>query len=1119
MSRTVSVTLDANVSPFLAGVQRASAAVASFDAQTRAGAKGLLENRSGELNTLANGLLKVGAVGVGVFAGAAKAAIDWESAFAGVKKTVDATPEGFKILEGQLRGLATSLPASHAEIAAVAEAAGQLGVKSPDIAKFTKTMIDLGETTNLSATDAATGLARFSNIMGTPLSQVDRLGSSLVGLGNNFATTEREIMDMSMRLAGVGNQIGMTEGDVMGMATAMSSVGIEAEAGGTAMSMSMKRIHSAVLSGSPAVEKFAKVAGMSADEFTQAWRTSPAQAMAAFVQGLGRVSAAGGDVNATLAELGIRGIRETDTLNRLAGAGSLLSDALAQGNDEFEKNTALTKEAEERYKTAAAQIQVAWNTIKDAAITAGAGIAPAIADAAKALASFMKAVGSLPPGVLEFGVKLAGIGGAIALLGGGAIKAAIQLHEFRTAIAGLSAASPTAAVGITKLGGALRTLGGVAAGVTAFGLAVGAAQKKLSEFEADVFNRNVHTISASIKELAAGKKDLDAFFGPRVTDAWTATVKQFVGFGATLDTATDLQGHMNRLYNPSLWARLDTATWGTFDKIFGTQLSGVSQSKQQIAEFDDALANLVKTGDRAAASEGFTKLANAMRESGADSEQVTQAFQAYRSELEATLGAMSVGVTPAREMMDVMTELARIDGKTGPATLWGVGNWATVSATINSAYDGIAAGVDAAAGMYGDAATAAQEAAEANEELAESLFGVSNAFLQLSGGAIGYEAALDNAAEAARKNGKNLDITTEAGRANLTALNQLVQANESWVQSMIEQGYSQEEIAAQQVRAREEWIRTAESMGMTDEQAQALAKSMGVTAGTVEELADELYGMPDGVVVDFREAGARGVKAAAESVEAAVKAVPERRRVTFAQARANSVAASANGVRAAIMAIPTSRRTTFAAVNANAAAALANGVRAAVAGVPNAKTTTFNAVTASAKSAVDSLRASVNAIKTSIVISVAASGVDAAVSALNSIQRHADGGPIGGYSPHPRADNILIRATAGEFMQPVAAVDYYGEHIMEALRTRRIPRSLFTAAGYADGGTITATKGQRAIPASTWSTPSITVTAPSPTPTVIDGATLYLDAAALVRALDKRDRQAVVTARLATKGR
>lgn len=67
-------------------------------------------------------------------------------------------------------------------------------------------------------------------------------------------------------------------------------------------------------------------------------------------------------------------------------------------------------------------------------------------------------------------------------------------------------------------------------------------------------------------------------------------------------------------------------------------------------------------------------------------------------------------------------------------------------------------------------------------------------------------------------------------------------------------------------------------------------------------------------------------------------------------------------------------------------------------------------------------------------------------------QAFAGGGRIPGVSPHPRADDKLILATSGEFMQPVRAVRYYGLDFMEQIRRMQLPRM-------ADGGIVGATPG------------------------------------------------------------
>ena len=306
-------------------------------------------------------------------------------------------------LETGLRGIARELPASHQEIAAVAEAAGQLGIATPNILGFTRTMIDMGEATNMSAEEAATSLARFMNVMGTSQTDVGRLGASVVGLGNNFATTESEIVQMSQRLAGAGAQAGLTEGDVMGMAAAMSSVGIEAEAGGSAMSQTMKRIGKAVDEGGERLDLFAQVSGMSAQEFSTAWKNDPAMAMDAFINGLSGVEAQGMTTNGVLSELGITGIRESDALLRLSAASdqgadgmSLLAEAVKMGNDEFDKGTALIEEAAQRYETAESKIAMAKNALVDMGISIGGVFLPVVADLADRVAELAGWFADLP---------------------------------------------------------------------------------------------------------------------------------------------------------------------------------------------------------------------------------------------------------------------------------------------------------------------------------------------------------------------------------------------------------------------------------------------------------------------------------------------------------------------------------------------------------------------------------------------------------------------------------------------------------------------------------------------------------------------------------------------------
>lgn len=430
------------------------------------GATGAIYNASEKMIASGQKMEKVGGaltkgVTLPILAGAAAvttAAVKWESDFAGVKKTndevVDSTGKvvySYKDLENGLRGLAKELPASHTEIANVAEAAGQLGIKTKNVVGFTKTMIDLGESTNMSAEEAATALARLANITGMPQTEFDKLGSVIVDLGNNFATTESEITAMGLRLAGAGHQVGMSEAQIMGFAAALSSVGIEAEAGGSAFSkvmvqmqlavenganafagleslsqqtgVSMEQVSSAVRNGgkelkntagamgltskelktmhkeatdaSGKLNDFADVAGMSAEQFSKAFKEDASGAIIKFIEGLGKTKEHGQSAIAVLDDMGITEVRLRDSLLRAAGASDVFKSAVDRGTKAWGQNTALTEEANKRYETTESQLKMLKNEAVDVGITFGGPLVKALRDVLQATKPMIKTVTNL----------------------------------------------------------------------------------------------------------------------------------------------------------------------------------------------------------------------------------------------------------------------------------------------------------------------------------------------------------------------------------------------------------------------------------------------------------------------------------------------------------------------------------------------------------------------------------------------------------------------------------------------------------------------------------------------------------------------------------------------------
>ena len=415
---------------------------------------------------------------------AVKAAIDYESAFAGVKKTVDETATvSYQKLSDGIRQMAKELPASAVEIANVAEVAGQLGIKAEDILTFSRTMIDMGESTNLSAEEAATAIAKIANILGLTSDEYGRFGASVVDLGNNFATTEKDIVEMTNRLAAGGKLAGLTAPEILGLATAMSSVGIEAEAGGTAMTQTLTAIGNAVSlttkDSADDLALIAKVAGTTSEEFQKAWKEKPAEALQAFIKGLNTAREQGANMDAILMKLGMTGVRQGNMLKSLALSSDKMSAAVERSNQAWKDNTALTNEANKRYETTESQLNMFRNQLTDIAIEFGGPLIKALRsglDAVKPwlskLADLAKKFSSLSTeqqqNIIKWGLMAAALGPALNILGGGVTV----VGGFAKAIGGLSK-------GIGFLSGSIRylkDLGSVANGLKTVAGSAGAVE-------------------------------------------------------------------------------------------------------------------------------------------------------------------------------------------------------------------------------------------------------------------------------------------------------------------------------------------------------------------------------------------------------------------------------------------------------------------------------------------------------------------------------------------------------------------------------------------------------------------------------------------------------------------
>ena len=500
----------------------------------------------------------------------AKFVIDFEDNFANVKKTVDGTPEQLEKIRQEIIDMTTvginghsAIPETTAELTELAAAGGQLGIKTENISKFTETMAMLGTATNLYGEEGAATLAKFANVTKMDQENFDRLGSSIVDLGNNFATTESDIANMSMRLAGAGTQIGLSQADILGIATALSSVGIEAEMGGSAFSKAMIAMQMATTNGYTQVndvmnktgmslrdlqllsannskdfksladglgytstelnsmissgvqlENFAKITGKTTEEFKNLFDSSPAEAIDAFIKGLQNADGAGENAIGMLQDMGFTEVRLRDSLLRLANSEAGITEAVTRSNTAWNENIALQNEFDAKAETTASQLSVTKNNIVEAARSIGETMLPSIKDASTTVADFAKGLSQMSDeqkrAVVNTGATVIALG-ALSKVGVGVIKGAGDFVEGLGVISDklpiIADATSAIKVSTTGLGSSFSALAPIFGAVLA-PAAVVAGYKVVADHVTEAIENNAK-LGQSYKELYSQWQDAD----------------------------------------------------------------------------------------------------------------------------------------------------------------------------------------------------------------------------------------------------------------------------------------------------------------------------------------------------------------------------------------------------------------------------------------------------------------------------------------------------------------------------------------------------------------------------------------------------------------------------------
>lgn len=456
-----------------------------------------LQSFSAGMNVLG---FRLGAIFAATFgaisAFAIKVGVDFELAFAGVRKTVDLSEKGFAQLEASLLSASKATGIAASELADLTRIGGQLGVTgAKNLAKFTDTIAKLSiAAAELTPEAAARGLARLITLTGEGIGTVDKLASTLAFLGDKLPTTEERILNFSVLLAGMAKTASLSSEQVLGIAAGFSALVPGTERASTAVQRLIQTIIVATAEGGSKLEELGKITEQSGEQFKQSFEKDGAEAIATILDGFSRLKTQGSDrLLSSLKILGLQNIRTTQTLLAGAGGAKLFRKAIFAATQDTDRFLKLEKEFAVQLATVSKQ----FDRLKRAVESVGIQLFKAFRDQILL--------------IIAAGIKLAGMLEKVAIFFQ-KLPASVKIAAI--GFVALAGAVSLAAIAIGTLGGAfvsgLATIGQLTSGVknlivalksgTLSTFAFGTSSKQLALPLGDVVGKS-GKLSGSIKNL------------------------------------------------------------------------------------------------------------------------------------------------------------------------------------------------------------------------------------------------------------------------------------------------------------------------------------------------------------------------------------------------------------------------------------------------------------------------------------------------------------------------------------------------------------------------------------------------------------------------------------------
>lgn len=355
-------------------IQRTKAQTDAREAQAQQQQKNLARERYA-LYDVAAAYTTIATAAAGAVFATAQTAINFERAFVDVERTtnfvsakIGAAADSAK---NDLKNLASEIPIAFGQITQIATIGNQLGIAQGSLTSFTETVAKFSTTTGVTVEQTAMSFGRIGELLGVAPEEFNKLGSAIAFAGVNAVATEAQILSVTKEIATTAKMANFSTPDIIGLSTALSSLGIAPEAARGSIIRTFAGINKAISEGGDALNSYAQIAGMPAEEFASTWQDNGKAAFDSFLAGLQGLSDNGENLDTVLRNLGMVNVRDIQTVQKLGDNYDVWSDSIQDANKGFQDGTFLAESYGKIQETVASKIILVTNNIANLLDTIG----------------------------------------------------------------------------------------------------------------------------------------------------------------------------------------------------------------------------------------------------------------------------------------------------------------------------------------------------------------------------------------------------------------------------------------------------------------------------------------------------------------------------------------------------------------------------------------------------------------------------------------------------------------------------------------------------------------------------------------------------------------------------